>query len=189
MEEDIIPVLTRAGCNSGLCHGKARGQNGFQLSLLGFDADFDYRSIVQDARGRRVFPGAPDYSLLLLKPTARIPHGGGKRFEFESTAYQTLRRWIVEGFPRSGPNTPRLQRISVIPDERLLAYGVEQQLAVTAHYTDGSRRDVTSMTTFQSSEGPIAAVSENGLVEAGPIPGQATIMARYLGRIATCRGR
>src|SRR5262249_59265958 len=78
-ERDVVPLLTRAGCNAGACHGKARGQNGFQLSLLGFDRDFDYAAIVEEARGRRVFPAAPERSLLLLKPTAQVPHGGGRR--------------------------------------------------------------------------------------------------------------
>src|SRR3954471_20874242 len=80
-ELDVVPVLTKAGCNAGACHGKARGQNGFQLSLLGFDRDFDYAAIVQEARGRRVFPAAPERSLLLLKPTAQVPHGGGRRLK------------------------------------------------------------------------------------------------------------
>src|SRR5947207_9539140 len=80
-ELDVVPILTRAGCNAGACHGKARGQNGFQLSLLGFDADFDYAAITQEARGRRVFPAAPEQSLLLRKPTGQTAHGGGKRLE------------------------------------------------------------------------------------------------------------
>src|SRR3954466_3969841 len=80
-ERDIVPILTRAGCNAGACHGKARGQNGFQLSLVGFAPDFDYAAITQEARGRRVFPAAPEQSLLLQKPTAQVPHGGGRRLE------------------------------------------------------------------------------------------------------------
>src|SRR5437870_13303361 len=79
-EFDIQPLLTRFGCNSGACHGKSRGQNGFALSLLGFDSDFDYNAIVHEARGRRVFPAAPEQSLLLRKPTGQMPHGGGKKF-------------------------------------------------------------------------------------------------------------
>src|SRR5580704_9468870 len=78
-ERDVVPLLTRLGCNAGACHGKARGQNGFQLSLLGFDPDFDHSAIAKEARGRRVFPAAPEQSLLLLKATARVPHGGGRK--------------------------------------------------------------------------------------------------------------
>src|SRR5438477_5875144 len=81
---DVVPLLTRHGCNAGGCHGKAGGQNGFKLSLFGFDPDFDYNALVNEARGRRVFPAAPDHSLLLTKPTGRTPHGGGKRFDPDS---------------------------------------------------------------------------------------------------------
>src|SRR5438874_2374876 len=99
-ELDVVPVLTKAGCNAGACHGKARGQNGFQLSLLGFDRDFDYAAIVQEARGRRVFPADPERSLLLLKPSAQMPHGGGRRLQVGDAAYEVLRRWIAAGMPR-----------------------------------------------------------------------------------------
>src|SRR5262250_249777 len=92
-ERDIQPILTRYGCNAGACHGKARGQNGFQLSLLAFDHDFDYRALTQEARGRRVTPSAPDMSLLLRKPTGQMPHGGGKRLALTDPAYDVLRRW------------------------------------------------------------------------------------------------
>src|SRR5207302_7315648 len=91
---DIVPLLSRHGCNAGGCHGRASGQNGFKLSLFGFDPAFDYNALVKEARGRRVFPAAPDHSLLLAKPASHVPHGGGKRFPPESEAYQTLRRWI-----------------------------------------------------------------------------------------------
>src|SRR3954447_14757140 len=99
-ERDIVPILTRAGCNAGACHGKARGQNGFQLSLLGFDADSDYAAIVREARGRRVFPAAPETSLLLRKASAQVPHGGGKRLDLDGAFYQTLLRWVAGGLPR-----------------------------------------------------------------------------------------
>src|SRR5438132_10222366 len=93
-ERDVLPILTRVGCNAGACHGKARGQNGFQLSLLGFDRDFDYAAIVKEARGRRVFPAAPEQSLLLLKPTGQLPHGGGKRLRPDDPGYAVLLQWI-----------------------------------------------------------------------------------------------
>src|SRR2546423_12940949 len=88
-ELDVVPILTRVGCNAGACHGKARGQNGFQLSLLGFDRDFDHAALTKEARGRRIFPAAPDKSLLLLKPTGQVAHGGGKRLELNEPAYET----------------------------------------------------------------------------------------------------
>src|SRR4051794_3878098 len=89
-ERDIEPILTRAGCNAGACHGKARGQNGFGLSLLGFDPDFDHDAITREARGRRIFPPSPEQSLLLVKATARVPHGGGRRLDPDGPAYRAL---------------------------------------------------------------------------------------------------
>lgn len=112
-ENDLQPVLTRFGCTSGPCHGKARGQGGFQLSLLGFDADFDYEAIIKEGRGRRVFPAAPEKSLLLTKPTAEVAHGGGKRFEKHSTEYQMLLDWIRQGMIRKVENSPSLQTVKV----------------------------------------------------------------------------
>src|SRR5437762_1748161 len=96
-EADIQPLLTRLGCNAGACHGKARGQNGFALSLLGFDADFDYDAITQEARGRRLLPAAPESSLFLRKPTGQVSHGGGKRLDPRDPGYDVLRRWIAAG--------------------------------------------------------------------------------------------
>src|SRR5439155_8678797 len=95
----IVPVFTKLGCNAGGCHGKASGQNGFKISLLGFEPDVDYEALVKEARGRRVFPAAPDKSLLLLKATAQAPHGGGKRMDVGSHDYNLIRRWIVTGLP------------------------------------------------------------------------------------------
>ncbi len=184
-ELDVLPVLTAAGCNQGACHGKSRGQNGFQLSLLGFDADFDYARIVKDARGRRVFPAAPKESLLLRKAAAELPHGGGERLKLGSDDYELVRRWIEQGMPRRLPTDPELTRITLAPAEHKLAAGQSEQLRVTAHYSDGSTRDVTRRTTFQSNESAIVAVDKEGAVKAGTLPGEAAIMARFMGQIAT----
>lgn len=184
-ELDVLPILTKRGCNSGPCHGKSRGQNGFQLSLLGFDPEFDYASLVKDGRGRRLFPAAPDNSLLLRKGAARLPHGGGERLSFDSPEYQTIRRWIEQGMPRKTTADPELVRISLAPAEHVLAAGAQEQLAVTAHYSDGSTRDVTALTDFQSSESVFVTVDGRGLVKAGMLAGDAAIMARYMGLIAT----
>src|SRR5262245_19355024 len=151
-ESDVEPILTRFGCNAGACHGKQRGQNGFQLSLLGFDRDFDYAALTKEGRGRRIFPAAPEHSLLLRKPSAQMPHGGGKRFDTGSQPFEILRRWIVAGAPRAPKDSPVLQRISIQPGERLLTFHAQQQLGVTAHFSDGSQSDVTRLTQFQSSE-------------------------------------
>jgi hypothetical protein len=112
-ELDVQPVLTAQGCNMGACHGKQRGQNGFQLSLLGFDPEFDYRELTRGARGRRLFPAAPEESLLLQKAIATVPHGGGRRFTADSPAYQTLLDWIRQGAPRRLPDEPQLERVTL----------------------------------------------------------------------------
>jgi hypothetical protein len=185
-ELDVMPILTARGCNQGACHGKSRGQNGFQLSLLGFDPEFDYAALTQQARGRRVFLAAPDRSLILQKPTALLPHGGGLRLEKESADYAVLLRWIAQGAPRRVKDEPQLKSVGVSATEQFLKPGEELKLSVTAHYSDGTTRDVTGRTQFQSSEAAIASADATGLVKAGPIPGEATIMARYMNLIATC---
>ena len=147
-ELDIMPILTARGCNAGACHGKQRGQNGFQLSLLGFDPDFDYFALTREGRGRRVFPGDPERSLLLRKGSAQMPHGGGVRIKAGERDYLTLRRWIAGGMPRRNPGEPKVVRIDVAPTTRSVKPRQAYPLKVLAHYSDGSRRDVTPWTTF-----------------------------------------
>lgn len=191
-ERDIVPVLTRLGCNSGACHGKQRGQNGFQLSLLGFDPDFDFAALTKDARGRRVFPADPERSLLLQKPTGGLPHGGGIRLEREGPHFRMLREWIAAGMPRRQPGVPELMQITLRPDRVTSPAGADgaqattTQLQVRAHYADGSSQEVTSLAAYQSSDEAIAAVDEHGGVTAGTIAGEAAVMARYRGHIAVC---
>jgi Protein of unknown function (DUF1549)/Protein of unknown function (DUF1553) len=185
-ERDVQPILTRFGCNAGACHGKARGQNGFQLSLLGFDANFDYDALAKEGRGRRAFLAAPERSLLLRKPSGRLPHGGGLRLKPGGPEYAVLRRWVAAGMPRRIPGTPKLTRVAVSPGERIFAARSTQQLRVTATYSDGSTRDVTPLAQFQSNESAIAAVNQFGLVKTTGVVGEAAVMARYMGRIAVC---
>jgi len=184
-ERDVQPVLTRGGCNQGSCHGKQRGQNGFQLSLLGFDDDHDFDAIVRQSLGRRVFPAAPERSLLLLKATAAIPHGGGERLVSGGSGYETVKRWMLGGLRRTSPSAPDLDHVTVTPATRILEPSSRQQIIVTAHFANEAREDVTHLTAFQSNESAIAAVDEHGLVHAGPLPGEAAIMARYQGKFAT----
>ena len=184
-ELDVMPVLSVAGCNQGACHGKQRGQNGFQLSLLGFDPDFDYLALAYEARGRRLTPSAPEQSLMLRKASAQVPHGGGPRLDPDGQLYDVVRRWIAEGMPRSSSEDPALQRIALSPEQRTLERDATQQLSVTAHYTDGSTRDVTHLTTFRSAEPAIVAVDKQGALRAGSISGEASIMARYVTEIGT----
>ncbi|RUL89400.1 DUF1553 domain-containing protein [Tautonia sociabilis] len=185
-ERDVMPLLTRLGCNSGPCHGKQRGQNGFQLSLLGFDPTFDHNALTKEARGRRVFPAAPEQSLTLLKATASLPHGGGKRIEPDSEEYRILRDWIASGMPRDPEGSPTVVGLDIWPPERSLAAGDQQRAIVTARYSDGSTADVTHLAAFQSNESAVVAVDDSGLIRAGDRPGEAAISARFEGHFATC---
>ena len=135
-ERDIQPILTRAGCNAGACHGKARGQNGFQLSLLAFDHDADFAALTTEARGRRVFPASPANSLLLTKGTGGVPHGGGKKLPADGPEYRTLVNWITAGAPRTPADAPKIVRISVSPPTKQLTFRETVALKVTAHWSD-----------------------------------------------------
>src|SRR5205823_5912462 len=134
----IVPIFTKLGCNAGGCHGKASGQNGFRLSLLGFEPELDYQTLVKEGRGRRLFPAAPDESLLLLKAAGGMAHGGGKRTEVGSDEYRLIRRWIAAGTPFGKPEDPKVTRISVTPEHRVMARHNKQQFSVQAHYSDGT---------------------------------------------------
>ncbi len=183
----VVPVLTKLSCNSGGCHGKIQGQNGFRLSLLGFEPRYDYENLLKEGRGRRVFPANPDASLVLTKATGQVPHGGGKKMEVGSEEYKIVRRWVASGLPYGNPTDPVVTKVIVTPDARILDRQGRQQLAVHAHYSDGSVEDVTRRTQFESNDTEIATVSEAGLVQTLGITGQAAVMVRYQGNVATFR--
>jgi hypothetical protein len=183
-ENEIQPLLTRYGCNSGGCHGKASGQNGFKLSLFGFDSQADYEEIVDRARGRRVNVATPEQSLLLLKSIGAVPHGGGTRFAPTSQAYEVLRQWISDGVPPASPTAPRLLAIRIEPSDRSLGSGDQVNLRVMASYSDQQERDVTKQSAFASNLDVVASVSEEGVVTAGKESGEATVMARFMGQVA-----
>lgn len=185
--QDVLPLLSRYGCNAGGCHGKASGQNGFKLSLFGFDERYDHEAIVHQARGRRVFPASPDNSLLLTKATGQTPHGGGKRFEIDSPAYRTLRDWIAAGAKPANPSAPRLVRLHLEPRLRALQTGDTVGLKVEAEYSDSSRREVTRQAQFSSNLDVVASVNEDGVVRAGEEKGEAVVMARFQGQVAVFR--
>ncbi|MCY2948359.1 MAG: DUF1549 domain-containing protein [Planctomycetota bacterium] len=182
-EADIQPLLTRFGCNSGPCHGKSRGQNGFALSLLGFDSDFDYAALIREGRGRRVQVESPNNSLLLRKPTGQMPHGGGKKLEANGPHYKMIEEWIRSGAPRTPANAPRIVKVISEPPNHSLKPGSSIGLKVVAIYSDGTRRDVTDGSAFSSNENTVATVGGNGVVKAGVLPGEAAIMARYMNHI------
>lgn len=184
-ELDIQPILTARGCNAGACHGKARGQNGFALSLLGFDANMDYDAIVKNSRGRRLSPAAPRESLLLMKATGQSPHGGGIRFGDADAEYRLLLDWIATGAQRTTASDPTLTSIAISPAPHSLAAGQTENLIVEATYSDGTTRDVTGMCAFQSNEAAVVSVNSTGQLKGDVLPGEATIMARYMGMIAT----
>jgi hypothetical protein len=180
----IVPIFTKNGCNAGGCHGKASGQNGFKLSLLGFEPDEDYEHLVKEARGRRVFPAAPENSLLLLKGIASVPHGGGKRLDPNSEDYRLLVRWIGQGMDFGEPTDPKIERIAVLPAKRTMPGGGEQQLVVLAHYSDGSVQDVTRSALYEPNEKTMAKAAEDGHITIHTQPGDVAIMVRYQGKVA-----
>jgi hypothetical protein len=183
----VVPVFTKFTCNSGGCHGKSSGQNGFRLSLLGFEPQEDFEHLVKEGRMRRLFPAAPDRSLLLLKATGAVPHGGGARIEVDSAPYRVLRRWVEQGMPYGKPDDPVVSRIEVYPSQRTLGRNSEQQIVCIAHYSDGSTRDVTSMAQFDPNDPEMASVSPRGLVKTNELAGAVAIMARFQGHVGVFR--
>ncbi len=167
---DVLPHLTRLGCNSGQCHGSATGQKGFKLSLLGYDPEWDYQAITRQLRGRRVDLAEPERSLLLRKPTRQIKHGGGKALETDSDSYRSILAWLAAGAPYRSSKPVDLVRISAEVGK------------VTAGYSDGSTRDVTALALLSSNDDAIAG--PDGAVKA---PGETAIMVRYGGQVAAVR--
>jgi len=180
---DVQPVLTRLGCNAGTCHGSAQGKNGFQLSLRGYDAEYDHRSLTDDLAGRRFDPVVPEASLFLRKPTSAVPHEGGKVLESSSEDYALLRAWVAQG-ARFDRSVTRPVSIRVLPvDPTLTQAGSEQQFAVIATYADGRERDVTAEAFLETSDIEVLDAGERGLVRALR-RGEAAVLARYDGRYA-----
>jgi hypothetical protein len=180
---DIEPLLSKFGCNSSGCHGKAEGQNGFKLSVFGFDPAADHQALTMHSRGRRVFPGSADESLLLRKASGRAPHGGGVRIAADSREYQIIAEWIAGGLRFGDADDPYVTSIAVQPRERLLDMKGTQQLRVVASYSDGTQADVTRLARFQSNQEALATVDESGLVTTGQAPGQAAVMASFMGQV------
>ncbi|MSR42817.1 MAG: DUF1553 domain-containing protein [Pedosphaera sp.] len=183
----IVPIFTKSGCNSGGCHGKSGGQNGFKLSLLGFEPTEDYEYLVKEGRGRRVLPAAPERSLLLLKASAMVPHGGGKRIDADSFDYQLISRWIAQGMSYGNPTDPTVARIEVFPKQRTLALGGNQQLAVTAYYTDGTAEDVTHTAVYEANDKEMGKAENTGHVSVFQQPGDVGVMIRYQGKVSVFR--
>jgi hypothetical protein len=184
---DIVPIFSKLGCNSGGCHGKSTGQNSFRLSLLGFEPNVDFEALTREARGRRIATTAPEFSLLLRKPTGDMPHGGGKRLHADSRDYQTILRWIRGGAPFGNATDPKVVGLAIAPAYRVAPAKSSLQIAVTAMLSDGSRRDVTADAEYSSNQPEIASVAEGGRVETLDVPGDAAILIRYLGHVGVFR--
>ncbi|MGA2497535.1 MAG: DUF1549 and DUF1553 domain-containing protein [Tepidisphaeraceae bacterium] len=176
---DVMPVFFNSGCNTGACHGAAKGKDGFRLSLFGYDPDGDYQRLTREIPGRRLNLAFPEESLLLKKTTGQAPHTGGKRFEPDSENYNTILRWVAAGAPADPPNLPRVVAVEIAPTSILLSgENASQQLSVKAKYSDNSIRDVTRLAVYITSNDNSAAVSAGGMLKSGR-PGEAFIMARY----------
>ena len=184
---DIVPLLSKQGCNSGACHGKAIGQNGFKLSLFGFDPAFDYTALVHEGRGRRISAAAPDDSLMLLKAAGGMAHGGGVRFGTDSEPYKLLRQWIEQGAPWGEENAPRTVKLEVSPAEQIVTGKAEFLLKVVAHYSDSSTRDVTATARYDSQQPMMLDVAASGVVKTSGQVGEGYIMVRYGDLVAISR--
>jgi hypothetical protein len=184
---EVLPLLTKGRCNSGGCHGKAEGQNGFKLSLFGFDAQTDHDALLKEGKGRRVSLTDPKTSLLLLKGTATVPHGGGRKIEPGSAGEHRLRRWIEAGAEFSVPNERQIVSIEVEPAQVVIAANGSQQLRVTAIDDAGGKRCATVEADYISNAPHVADANSRGLLQASDVPGEAAILVRYLGHVAVCR--
>ena len=183
----IVPIFTKLTCNAGGCHGKSGGQNGFRLSLLGFEPLEDYEYLLKEARGRRLSIASPERSLVLLKPTGTVPHGGGQRFEVGDDVYRLMHRWISQGAPLGDPDAAQVASIAVFPQARMMSPGSQQQLVVVARYTDGTTEDVTAMAQYEPNIADMAEVSDTGVVNILEQTGDVAVMARYQSQVTVFR--
>jgi hypothetical protein len=176
---DVMPVFSKAGCNSGGCHGASRGKDGFHLSLFGFDPDGDYHRLTREQIGRRINLALPEESLILQKGLTRVQHGGGERFTTNSELYRTLVGWLAAGAPRDAAHVARCTGLEMFPGSAVLeGSNATQRFLVRGHYSDGTDRDLTPLAVFLSNNDVCARVSDDGLVTAGQ-RGEAFIMARF----------
>ncbi len=177
---DVMAVVSKAGCNLGTCHGNKYGKGGFKLSLRGQDPDLDWLALTRDVFARRTNPLEPDQSLILLKPTTQLAHEGGLRFRKDSEEYALLRRWIADGSTDDAERAVKLERLDVTPTERFLIEPAEEvQIKVLATFSDGTKRDLTKLAVYETAN-TLATVSHDGLVRREKF-GETTVLVRYLG--------
>ena len=182
----VIPVLTKAGCNQGACHGALAGKNGFKLTLRGYDPEVDYDTLTRQSAGRRVSLSQPAHSLMLLKPTMAVPHGGGKRFDTNSLEYRVIAEWIAAGAPAPADSDATVTGLEVYPASATLKPAAEQQLVVRARYSTGETKDVTRWVKFSSSDEGVASVDDFGHVKMNG-SGEAAITLYYSSRVLYSR--
>jgi hypothetical protein len=182
----VIPMMTKVGCNAGACHGALAGKSGFKLSLRGYDPAADHFAMTRQAQGRRTDKLEPTHSLVLLKPTRTLPHGGGRKLLLGSSDYQVLLDWIAAGAPGPREDDPRIQRLEVFPAAAALKPKDNLHVVVRAWYADGHAEDVTPWAKFSSSEDQVATIGQDGDVTVA-CPGEAAISVWYSDFVAACR--
>ncbi|HVX09766.1 MAG TPA: DUF1549 and DUF1553 domain-containing protein [Pirellulales bacterium] len=184
---DVMAVLSKAGCNQGVCHGNQNGKGGFKLSLRGQDPELDFVALTREQQGRRVDLLRAEGSLLLQKPVAAVPHQGGRRFGVGSVEYGILLRWLEAGCPADPPQAPVLAGLEVTPagEQIVLEPAATIQASATAVFTDGGRRDVTGLCVYEATN-PLIEIGHDGLVTARAV-GETTLLVRYLNRQVAMR--
>ncbi|MFO0803866.1 MAG: Ig-like domain-containing protein [Gemmataceae bacterium] len=163
---EVVPLLTKTGCNQGSCHGKGAGQNGFRLSLRGYAPEQDHLSITREFEGRRLLPSKPEESLFLLKATGQAPHEGGRLFAVGSPEYAMLLNWVKAGSPGPDKNDPKVSKLELTPNAKVLQPGTDVQLVATATFADGTKKDVTWLTKFEANDAASVDVSPAGKAKA-----------------------
>ncbi|HLK17840.1 MAG TPA: DUF1549 and DUF1553 domain-containing protein [Bryobacteraceae bacterium] len=182
---DVAPVLAKAGCMSGTCHGAAKGKNGFKLSLRGYDPQFDYEALLYDLGGRRFNRADPGRSLMLTKPTQQVAHGGGLRFEINSDYYKIIYNWIAQGVPFGDPAKDGVKSLDVEPKDILMEKpGGTASVKVVATFNDGGTRDVTREANIDSNVPDVATVGDHADIRGARI-GEATLLVRYQGKFTS----
>ncbi len=183
---DLEPIFAKLGCNSGACHGALAGKGGFRLTLRGYDPMEDFFNITRQDRGRRVELADPGRSLILAKPTGALAHKGGVRFEVDEEPYKIISGWIAQGAKGPADDDARVSHLEVLPQQSLLKMGVQHELLVLAHYTDGRVRDVTRFAKFTATDEAVATVDEDGkLTVVGP--GEGAVVAWFASKVKLAR--
>jgi hypothetical protein len=184
---DIVPIFTKFGCAGSNCHGSIRGQAGFKLSLFGYEPELDYNAIVKGGDGHRINRADPAKSLILLKPTASVEHGGGERFKVGSLEYEAILDWLKDRATYDSAGSPRLRTIRVTPEEvTLVGLHTKERLAVSGTYTDGTTEDLTHKVQYSANDESVVEVSPNGELSARRT-GETAIMVRTLGKAVAAR--